>query len=431
MGKSRKLLGTPIGLPAMLLGGPGVALTVPGVRTASYIAGSLWDGLLQTASGDRKRKSPSLSAKLAAKVAADEAARTLMLGMAHFPSRSQRARIREELSSALVLWEENGWLSDARAFHRTPPPLTRPRIERRQVGGLDFEHISFKSLYRPRSEEPGGDRWLSMEPNRTAHAWMLRHADPDRAWIVCIPGFRMGHPRIDLHGLSAARFHHERGLNVLIPVLPLHGPRTVGKRSGDGFITADVLNTVHAEAQAMWDIRRMIGWVRGLGASALGVYGVSLGGYNTALLAGLEPDLDCAVAGIPATCLSTLLRLHAPRPLLWLGERAGICMDMLQSVLQVVSPLAVAPQLPRERRFIFAGLADRLIPTHQVHQLYEHWDRPRTAWYEGTHLSFVWEEAVHQLLDEALGAGGMLSHAVTPQDEDFAAIQYALATRAA
>ena len=132
MGKSRKLLGTPIGLPAMLLGGPGVALTVPGLRTASYIAGSIWDGLLQRVSDDRQRRSPSLSAKLAAKVAADEAARTLMLGMAHFPSRSQRVRIREELSSALVVWEENGWLSDARAFHRTPPPLTRPRIERRQ-----------------------------------------------------------------------------------------------------------------------------------------------------------------------------------------------------------------------------------------------------------------------------------------------------------
>jgi hypothetical protein len=424
MGQTRKLLGNPIGLPAMLLGGPGMAVGVPGFRTASFIAESFWNELIESRLADGVVPRPKLTTKLAAKVAVDEAIRALMLGMARYPSRSQRARIRKELASALVLWDERGWLADPRGFHRTPPPLGRPKIERRYSGNLDFEHVQFKSLYRPRAEEPGRDRWMSFEPTQTAHAWMLRHRDTDRPWIVCIPGFRMGHPRIDFAGLSAARFHRDLGLNVMIPVLPLHGPRTVGKRSGDGYITADALNTVHAEAQAMWDIRRLIGWIRDVGAPAVGVYGVSLGGYNTALLTSLEPDLDCAIAGIPATCLSTLLSLHAPKPLLWLGERAGICMEMLQSVLHVVSPLAMPPLLPRERRFMFAGLADRLIPPEHVRELWEHWDRPRMTWYEGTHLSFVWERAVQTLVHEALATTGMLSHALSPvesEEESFAA----------
>jgi hypothetical protein len=39
----------------------------------------------------------------------------------------------------------------------------------------------------------------------------------------------------DFTGFPAAWFHHELGLNVAFPVLPLHGPRKMGIRTGDGF----------------------------------------------------------------------------------------------------------------------------------------------------------------------------------------------------
>jgi hypothetical protein len=41
----------------------------------------------------------------------------------------------------------------------------------------------------------------------------------------------------------------------------------------------------------------------------IGVYGLSLGGYNTALLACLE-DLACAILGIPATDFTGLTWRH-------------------------------------------------------------------------------------------------------------------------
>ena len=47
------------------------------------------------------------------------------------------------------------------------------------------------------------------------------------------------------------------------------------------------------------------------------------------------------------------------------------------------------PAIPRERRFLYAGLADRVIhPTRQVMRLYEHWDRPEVHWYQGGHVLF-------------------------------------------
>ena len=116
----------------------------------------------------------------------------------------------------------------------------------------------------------------------------------------------MADPILATHGLSKAfgalqasdaisldlrafgHYHKILGLNVLIPVLPLHGPRRIGRRSGDGFLGGEVLDTVHAETQAIWDIRRMIGWLRGQGALSVGATGLSLGGYTTALLAGIE-----------------------------------------------------------------------------------------------------------------------------------------------
>ena len=166
-----------------------------------------------------------------------------------------------------------------------------PRIERASTltsgGSLAYEHLSFESEYEPHPDEPGRQRWLSYTPNRTAHAWVVRHPGPPRPWLVLNHGFQLGFPLFDF-ALFAPRFYAEKlGLNLVYPVLPFHGKRKVGRRSGHGLLTGDVLDAVHAEAQAMWDIRRLLAWVRAQGEPLVGVMGLSLGGYNTALLAAL------------------------------------------------------------------------------------------------------------------------------------------------
>ena len=410
----RTQLGTPLGVPAVLLGGAGLALALPGLRTASFMASTVrrhvsGDGE-PTADPESVPGAPRPSVRLAGLVAVDEAVRALMLGMARAPSASHRRRIRAEVEAAEALYEERGWLEDPYTFHRRPYELRSPRVTSVRARGLDFEHVRFDSGYEPRQGEPGRDRWLALSSNRTAHAWVLRHRgrdNADRPWLICIPGFRMGQPGTDLAGLRAAYHHYRLGLNVMIPVLPLHGPRRIGARSGDGFITTDALNTVHAEAQAMWDLRRLLDWTRSQGTSAVGAYGVSLGGYNTALLASLDGDLDCAIAGIPASCFPSLLRIHLPGPLRWLGTQLGIEWDALEKILRVVSPRALKPRVPLERRYMFGGLADRLVPPEHVHKLWEHWERPRIAWYHGTHLSFHFDRDVRALMHDAYIESGL------------------------
>jgi hypothetical protein len=68
----------------------------------------------------------------------------------------------------------------------------------------------------------------------------------------------------------------------------------------------------------------------------------------------------------------------------------------------------VAPQVARDRRFLFAGIADSLAPRSQAMALWRHWGRPRLAWYPGSHSSFMLEPAVHELLLEAFRRGRLV-----------------------
>jgi dienelactone hydrolase len=343
---------------------------------------------------------PEPGPRLLAGVALDQ----MVLGMEQFatrlPTGDAAQRMVEEAHAAVDLYRGRGWLADPRAYHLDPPALVEPRIESARSGRIAYEHLRFESLYEPHDGEPGRDRWLAHGPPRTAHAYLLRRDTADRPWLVCTNGYRMGLAGIDLRAFG--HYHEILGLNVLIPVLPLHGPRRIGRHSGDGFLAGNVLDTLHGEAQAIWDIRRLIGWLRGQGASAVGILGLSLGGYTTALLASIESGLACAVAGIPVADLTRLFWYHgSPRPLEDL-ERLGIDQALVRELMTVVSPLALEPQVPFEARLIFGGNADQLVPPDHIRDLAAHWGLPEAVWYSSGHLGFRMDRRVQDAVDALL-----------------------------
>jgi hypothetical protein len=352
--------------------------------------------------------SPRRGLAVASKIALDELFFATELISASIVSHSQQRRIATEAEQALELFEERGWLDDPALYHRCPPPLEAESFDELRGRGIAYRHLRFASDYEPHPGEPGRDRWLGYQANRTAHAWLMKHPGRMRPWLICIPGYRMGHPAVDFTGFRAHWLHHKLGLNVAIPVLPLHGPRRVGRRGGDGFLTGDFVDTIHAQSQAVWDVRRLVGWLRSHGAPAVGAYGVSLGGYTTALLASLEENLDCVIAGIPATDFMRLLRSHVPALVLRAAARIGFSFERAEPLLRVISPLALSPRVPRERRYLYAGLADHLASPDHARDLWLHWERPRVAWYHGSHISFLWEADVRALLYEAFEACGLL-----------------------
>jgi len=386
--------------------GGGLALTVLSLASA-WAAGRLGLRLLEPWE-DVPRPAHTLRASL--EVAVDSAVLSQMSITA--PARALRGnsqRVAGEVREALALYQQRGWVDAPATYHRTPPPLEKSELRRRRTRGIDFEHLSFESGYEPYDGEPGRERWLSYAPCRTAHAWVLRHGDHGggRPWLVCIHGYQMGTPAVDFGAFRPGWLHRRLGLNLVLPVLPVHGPRKIRRMSGDGFLSGELLDTVHALAQTAWDVRRIVSWVRAQGAAKVGVYGLSLGGYSTALVASLEPGLECAIAGIPATDFARLSWKHGPADSLRRAEEAGIGIGETTDLKKVVSPLVLRPQVVRERRFVFGGSADQLVPPDQVRDLWRHWERPAIHWYPGAHCTFPLHGAVRGFIDEALRASGM------------------------
>jgi hypothetical protein len=194
----------------------------------------------------------------------------------------------------------------------------------------------------------------------------------------------MGEPR-DLRLLGSRRLQHELGVDVAHLVLPMHGPR--GRGGGHPFPGVDPVTNLLGMAQAAADARTLLAWLRLGDRTPIGVYGVSLGGHVAGLLAGLDDELACVVAGVPTSDLSTMLAdtMRAR----WGEEtvRASHVLDPDARVLsRLVSPLAFPARVARERLHVYAAIGDRLVTPQQAIALWEHWDRPQILWLQGGHI---------------------------------------------
>lgn len=400
-------VGAALGLPGLAVLGWQTGLPLLLLSAASFVAAGTVAVRQEPHVEDVPTPRPSLP--LALQVAIDESIlATMTVRLPPMLAREQE-RLRREVHSARTLFRDRGWLDDVAAYHRAPPPLPEVAASPARWRALAYEHVRFDSGYEPDADEPGRERWLARLANRTAHAWVLRHPSQPRPWLLCIHGYEMGVPAFDLAAFRAARLHHRHGLNVALPVLPLHGPRRTGRRSGEGYLSGDFIDTVHAEAQAMWDLRRLLSWIRAQDAPAVGVYGLSLGGYNAALLAALEP-LACVVAGIPAVDFAGLTWRHGAPLEVRYAEHHGLVHDEIHELLTVISPLALAPRIPQPRRYIFAGVADRIVPAEQPRDLWRHWERPRIVWYQGAHVTFRAHPEVERLVMDALRESALIAN---------------------
>jgi len=394
------LLGLLLAIPVLLVN-PGIAVLLGALAVGGLISA----GLLSAADVQLPSDliAPGSSPRLGAEVGFDEAVLGLTNVLMPPFEAGDPGRIARESAAAGDLFDGQGWLADPRSYHVAPPALedSEIRTQSRRARGWDYEALSFQSGFEPVADCPGRDRYLSYEKCREAHAWVLR-SSPQAPWLVCVHGLGMGYPVIDFTLFPIRLLHRELGLNLVFPTLPMHGPRKRFAVSGRGVLTGEVMDSVLALSQAIWDIRRVLTWVRRQNDVQPGVLGASLGGYTAGLLAGVEEGLAGAVLGIPAADLTSLLWWHAAAGSRRRAEQAGLTPDNMARVMRVVSPLHVTPRIDRMRRYVFAGLVDSLVPAVEVIKLWEHWDRCSIQWYPGAHLSFGLHAQVNSFLAAAL-----------------------------
>lgn len=352
---------------------------------------------------------PDASLLLAMKVAFDEAMLGYFVSTVRTPPARKLPIIAAEVREVLDLYESKGWLENPAAYHQAPEIPGEFTLHVEGFRKREFKVLGFPSPYTPHLDLPGGEEWRKKIRTGRVHARIFEHEGNERPWLMCIHGYRMGWPYMDFQLFSPGWLHHRLGFNLIMPLLPLHGPRKEGFRSGDGFFEGDLVQLLHAESQAVADIRACLYWLReNRPVNRLGVYGVSLGGLNACLLGALESEIDSLTAGIPLVDPTLVFFLNAKSRLIKSLERHGIAHDEVSMLLRPVSPLAMPCRVPVHARRIIAGSQDRILPLEPILALQKHWDDCSLNWFAGSHLSIRREHEVGQWLKEGWKAAGML-----------------------
>jgi len=387
----------------------GHLLAVPAQQLGALF-GEAWDALRHRS---RYRDVPALdfSLSLIAEAFLDRTFTLSTSAMVGLPLPETVRRMVDDAAEAYRLFEANGWLADPAAYHATPPSLREPQVreERAWAGARRqrFARLVFESGYAPHPGEPGRERWLDHPSNGTAHAYVLEHAGAPRPWLVCVHGFGMGSPLVSLSGFPVRLLHERLGLNLCFPCLPLHGERGTTRFSGGEVLAPDYLRLVHLFAQGAWDVRRLLGWIRARGGERVGLYGVSLGGYVASLVAGLEDGLAAIVAGIPMVDFPLAAQDNMPWVMRRYDDEFALDWRVIRAITWVASPLALAPRVPREGRFIYAGIADRVVKPEHPRALWRHWEEPEIHWFSGGHVLGVFNRSVQPFLEASLRRSGL------------------------
>ena len=116
---------------------------------------------------------------------------------------------------------------------------------------------------------------------------------------------------------------------------------------------------MHATAQAVWDVRRLLSWIRSQEPdSPIGLNSMSLGGYISSLVASLEDGLSCAILGVPVIDLIQVFGYHAGFAA---DDPRRHMLDLAKPLGRMLSPLSLTPRVPMQGRFVYSGIADQVV----------------------------------------------------------------------
>ena len=256
------------------------------------------------------------------------------------------------------------------------------------VAGGRVELLRFPSTYVALNPELRED-YARHENNALARAQHWRHEDGPRPTLCVIHGFGASPAWLNTAFFSLKDFFAE-GWDVLLYTLPFHGSRrgTSFPINGVELFSHGMAHFSEAMIHAVHDFRALVDHLVEQGAPRVGLTGVSLGGYVSALLAAVEPRLDFVIPNAAVTWLPPLTDSWFPSNVTGAALRAltGVSPDLLERALALHSPLSWDPLLPKDRLMIVAGLGDRLAPPEQSLLLWEHWDQPELRWFPGSHV---------------------------------------------
>jgi hypothetical protein len=309
----------------------------------------------------------------------------------------------DRLADVSALYDRPEHYQETGGFFPEPPAID-PRFTRvRRIAGGEVLDATWSSGFMLHCDEIA-PRYLGHVANRTAAARLFLHDGPARPAVLLIHGYRCGQWPIE-ERVWPVDWLFERGLDVILPVLPFHAVRA-HRSAAALFPSSDPRMTVEGFRQSVQDLRALMDLLRDRGASAVGMMGMSLGGYTTSLLATLDAGLDFAVPMIPLASIADLAR--AGGRLVGNVEQQRLQFEGLEGALRVVSPLARPSRIDGDRVLVLAAVGDRITPPTHARWLADHFGAPLTT-FDGGHVLQFGRAQAFRAAGKMLGRLGLLS----------------------
>ena len=316
-----------------------------------------------------------------------------MLSALALPTSLQPGQLKRDMANA-AFYRRKADAGDPAAFFKRPD-ASRVEIKSSHAGLLRFrpddgacELLTFDSPFRTVNPKLR-DSYPRQKRNMRAAAQYWRHDDGPRPTICVIHGF-MADPYWLNRMFFALPWFYKQGYDILLYTLPHHGRRQsrLSPFSGHGFFAGGIAHLNESMAHAVHDFRIFMDYLESRGVARIGVTGISLGGYTSALLAAVEERLHFSIPNVPVVSLPDLVLEWFPLnlPIKSLLKASGTSVRDARHMLAVHSPLSYPPLIPKERRMVIAGAGDRLAPPKHARLLWDHWDRPHIHWFPGNHL---------------------------------------------
>jgi len=276
-----------------------------------------------------------------------------------------------------------------------PRPVQLPDVRRAQprfrIGSVTTETLSWRSQHEPLSEAYKRRHHTDYAANATAYArWVHQKAHRRKSLLLYVHGWLEPGSWVEEATLMPL-WYRELGVDVAHVQLPFHGRRSTAGQlfHGEWFWTADLVRSLEAVRQAVFDVRAIMAWFRNLGYEEVGISGLSLGGCITMLTACVDPLPDYIVPMIAHLELTDAIE---EAPILWRMKddlaRFGIDAAHRREIFTRVSLTRASPLLPNDRQLWVAAREDGYLKAELVDQQWKRWGQPPIMWIPGGHMTF-------------------------------------------
>lgn len=301
------------------------------------------------------------------------------------------------------------FVSPPRSLPVTAVPQSIPALA---AIGATVHQLSFDSPYQALHPEVRAD-YARRRRNLRAQAQHWTHGDRPRRTLIFVHGYSLDAYWINTQMFSL-RWFFRQGWDIVLFTLPFHGKRRerFDPFTGYGFFSRGFAQTSEAMLQSICELRIIMNHLQDQGVPGMGMSGLSLGGYLTALMASVDDRLAFAIPNAAVVSPVDMIMEWPPLStvLAPLMPLAGLTIQDLRHITALHSPLTWAPVIAPERLLIIAGAGDRFTAPRYQTLLHRHWVGSQLHWFPGNHVVHLHQREylrlMRQFMDRCLPDDG-------------------------